>query len=584
MADINKEASWVTARLLEVGNATNDGANVLITDANIQYYNAGGLANTLDISKGGTGATDAAGARTNLGVMASGDVTAAISAAVETEKTRAEGAEGDLQTAVNAKMDKDTDGVAGDIAIIDPNHNAVDSGKSLTELEENIYSAYSSATASGSVVTIEDGADNVPVKTMTVQIEPNQQTSNYDPSPSNILPIKGWTSAPVHRTRKNLWSGSSDELLEYIPSGTYDATNRTFTYAASALAYYPNKKGMIGFVHFPFKDNTRYTLIFTIYKNSGKGANMKCVYTDGTETVLPQVTAAGTKQTIIFTSAANKTIYYIAKYNSAGNTTIYLDESGVFEGVLTTSDFEPYVGNTYSIEFPSEAGTVYGGELTVNEDGTGTLTVDRKGVTLNGSESWTMYTAGKFFVPCTTDASDATSKIQYYISNKYLFAGNGATTSANITTDKRFYGQKSYGRIWVYDSSFTTLEAWEAELATTPLICVYPIDTPIVYQLTTEQVKTLLGLNNIWSDTGNISVDYHADPTLFVEQKTTAIKKTIAYVQNDYTAVQPYEVNDLVYVGDTLYIVTSAIAQGATMTPNTNCSETTLNAVIKSLR
>lgn len=60
--------------------------------------------------------------------------------------------------------------------------------------------------------------------------------------------------------------------------------------------------------------------------------------------------------------------------------------------------------------------------------------------------------------------------------------------------------------------------------------------------------------------------------------------ESIAYVQDDYTAVQPYEVNDLVYVGNTLYIVTSAIAQGATMTPSTNCAETTLNAVIKSLR
>ena len=113
---------------------------------------------------------------------------------------------------------------------------------------------------------------------------------------------------------------------------------------------------------------------------------------------------------------------------------------------------------------------------------------------------------------------------------------------------------------------------------------VYTLATPVTYQLTAPQVRTLLGLNNIWADTGDIAVEYHADPTIFVEQKTRAIKQSIAYVQDDFTALQPYVVNDLVYVGDTLYIVTSAIAQGATMTPNTNCSETTLNAVIKSLR
>lgn len=38
MADINKRAPWVTARLLELGKATEDGKNVLITDANIQKY------------------------------------------------------------------------------------------------------------------------------------------------------------------------------------------------------------------------------------------------------------------------------------------------------------------------------------------------------------------------------------------------------------------------------------------------------------------------------------------------------------------------------------------------------------------
>ena len=131
-------------------------------------------------------------------------------------------------------------------------------------------------------------------------------------------------------------------------------------------------------------------------------------------------------------------------------------------------------------------------------------------------------------------------------------------------------------------TSLALFRSWLSDMG--GVTVVWKVSTPATYTLTAPQVKTLLGLNNVWADTGDIVVEYHADPTIFVEEKTTAIKKSIAYVQNDFTAVQQYLVNDLVYVGDTLYIVTSAIAQGATMTPNTNCAETTLNTVIKSLR
>ena len=467
-------------------------------------------------------------------------------------------------------------GTAGNVVLIGSNSNIIDGGFKAT-------ASFPVGSASGSIVTLEDGADNVPVKSMTVQIEPNQQVSKNDPSPSNILPIKGWTSAPVHRTRKNLWNGSSDELLEYIPSGTYDATNRTFTYAASAWPYYPNKKGMIGLVYFPFKENTQYTLIFTIYKSSGKGANMKCVYTDGTETVLPEVTAAGTKQTIIFTSAANKTIYYIAKYNSAGNTTIYLDESGVFEGVLTASDFEPYNGNTYEIEFPTEAGTVYGGELTVNENGSGTLTVDMVGRYLS-TLTWTANAiAHTFNGEGFTERKRNIDGVGTSLCDRYKFYTSSQVGSADYGIALANSNSTPF-RIYVRDIRFDTVAQFTESLSANDVFVLCPALNPVTYQLAAPQVSTLLGLNNIWADTGDINLEYHADPTIFVEEKTKAIKQSIAYVQDDFTAVQPYEVNDLVYVGDTLYIVTSAIAQAATMTPNTNCSQTTLNAVIKSLR
>ena len=58
--------------------------------------------------------------------------------------------------------------------------------------------------ASGSIITITDGAENTPLKSAVVNIEPVQSGSG-DPSPTNIRPISGWTQAVVTRTRKNLF-------------------------------------------------------------------------------------------------------------------------------------------------------------------------------------------------------------------------------------------------------------------------------------------------------------------------------------------------------------------------------------------
>lgn len=50
--------------------------------------------------------------------------------------------------------------------------------------------------ASGSIITITDGAENTPLKSAVVNIEPVQSGSG-DPSPTNIRPISGWSEVKV---------------------------------------------------------------------------------------------------------------------------------------------------------------------------------------------------------------------------------------------------------------------------------------------------------------------------------------------------------------------------------------------------
>ena len=46
---------------------------------------------------------------------------------------------------------------------------------------------------------------------------------------------------------------------------------------------------------------------------------------------------------------------------------------------------------------------------------------------------------------------------------------------------------------------------------------IYELTSPCTYQLTPTEVKTLLGYNNIWADTGEVEVSYYPDPYLHFE-------------------------------------------------------------------
>ena len=55
-------------------------------------------------------------------------------------------------------------------------------------------------------------------------------------------------------------------------------------------------------------------------------------------------------------------------------------------------------------------------------------------------------------------------------------------------------------------------------------MAVIMLKTPIVYNLTAQQVvTTLYGLNNIFADTGDITaLEYRSDTKLYIDQKIAA--------------------------------------------------------------
>lgn len=166
---------------------------------------------------------------------------------------------------------------------------------------------------------------------------------------------------------------------------------------------------------------------------------------------------------------------------------------------------------------PYGMGGVYGGTLTINEDGTGTLVADLAMVTFDGSndEGWGIETAigGKnFYVSRPTGMTTATSQdaVSGMLSNRIPIYGYSI----------RMDSQDMIGHIVVTNGyinypistliSIDNLPDFLTWLVSNNLQLTYKLATPATYNLTASQVNSIIGANNIWHDmNGSITVEYY---------------------------------------------------------------------------
>ena len=314
-----------------------------------------------------------------------------------------------------------------------------------------------------------------------MEVADGADTTKFSPY-SNICPITGWNQAKVTRMGKNLFDQS--QLLQATGwvlnnDGYYYGIRSAFNIAFGG-----------GFpVNPKFKPNTQYTLSFVGYNNQAISNTYFYInYTDGTRSIVAFGSAIPTKYTL--TSTAGKTIAYVSgTFGSEGTIIAYIKDVMIEEGV-SASDYKLYTSQTYSITLPTEAGTVYGGELTINADGSGSLVVDRLGKTYTGAsdEGWTMSGVGTYVKVEVLKKSGSVP-----LSNQYLME-TGTGTAFNIRP--------------IGNNNFANKNEWLAYLAENPLQVVFELETPLTYSLTASEVTTLLGINNIWSDTGDVALTY----------------------------------------------------------------------------
>lgn len=142
--------------------------------------------------------------------------------------------------------------------------------------------------------------------------------------------------------------------------------------------------------------------------------------------------------------------------------------------------------------------TVYGGALNVT---TGELIIDKTFKTCDGSEVWQVSGSGAsqiFYLLL----SDMKSGLNLNGISNYIPTGNDTGTFCI-----RFGYNSSY--LFIYQAVNTLevsdLASFKTYLSNNPLELCYPLATPTTVQLTPTEVRTLLGNNNIFADTGNIN-------------------------------------------------------------------------------
>lgn len=368
------------------------------------------------------------------------------------------------------------------------------------------------------IASFADGADNMPLKSLVVDI-PATQSGTGDPSPENVRPFVGRTDVSVTRTGKNLFDKTKYEYARYLnqASGTTSVSIGTPKWDVSD---YIRVKGDTVYTSSPWGISTR----------------SEWCYYDSNRRFISGVSSAARRQ-----RTPPNAVYLRVDFPHPSLNSFQLEEGS------SATPTQAYEGEVVDIDWADVAGTVYAGTLTINQDGSGTL---------SALPHYASY-AGETLVGPWVSSMDVYAE------------GATPTTGAEVV-----------------------------DLGGSATVC----------QLTAEQIRTLKGGNNIWSDAGDVTAVYPADTKTYVDAQTAALageidtlggevdtlqddvdalegnvadtQSMLATVETSETASKSYAIGDLLVFGGTLYKVTAAIPAGATITPGSNVTQTTVEEQI----
>ena len=398
----------------------------------------------------------------------------------------------------------------------------------------------------GAICTFSDGADGVPCPSVLCEISPSQASGT--PTPSNPLAISGFTGLTLTKCGKNF-------LPTSLPTNTINATftsNGVITSAVNARVFAIEVNKNVDFI---YSCETRTTVII--------GLSDKLPEVNDTITYVGTMTNFDNKT---FNTGNNKYIVIGVMNSSVVET--FTTNKVMIEVGSTATTYVPYTApTTLSVTWQSEAGTVYGGTLDVVS---GVLTVTHFKVTYTGAndESWSIANDGtqRILKPNTAKGGVYTG----------LYSNMATVSSLNSPTLGLF--RVGASNLIINLGTFADAETFKTWLASNTLEIVYELATPQTYQLTPQEVTTLLATNNFFHDAnGDTQVQYRATSAV-VDSKTITANGTYNASADNLDGYSSVSVNVAPNVG------TKSITQNGTYTASSESldgySEVTVNVSV----
>lgn len=334
------------------------------------------------------------------------------------------------------------------------------------------------------------------------QLEEGQTSTSYAPY-SNECPISGWTGATVYDTDINVW----DEQTEVGGINSSDGSNKdTITDRLRSKNY------------ISVKPNTAYCLSIP------SGGAWLYWYDASKDYISRYNCGAG----YTFTTPSN--CYYIrfelfSSYGTTYNNDISINYPSI-NYPSTDTAYYAYNPNSWkiSVTWQDEAGTVYGGHLRINRDGSVDLIGNEISVDLTGtsiSAAWFDADASRASIGFYCDARNWTNNTGYpnpvdtvalfsyckrgnVYNNDYFWRANFLFAGGRYNRFEVRLPKAVLADISTAPDAFNSAKDY---LDAHPLQAVYQI-TPVTYHLPSiSALKSYIGKNNIWSNAnGSLSV------------------------------------------------------------------------------
>lgn len=322
------------------------------------------------------------------------------------------------------------------------------------------------ATASGSIATFDNGGDDIPVSEFECEIVAQQGSGT--PSPSDPLPITGFSQADISVCGINLWNEDWEQGLYNNQGDKVAGTNAI------------RAKNPI-----PVKPNTEYRIV-------GLSGNRVCYY-DVTGTFI-------STKTNVTTDTVPSNAYFMTfstgtSYGGSYNNDISINYPS------TDTQYHAYTGNLYTVSFGQ---TIYGGRL-IYANGQWSIEATHKLAVFNGLESWSAFGSKG----ATTDLTDMLTVDEYTdgLVNWLPFSSSASELGIRLgANNKTIY---CYQVINSIITGVTDVASWKTYLSNNNLEFTYPLATPVIIPITSAtRVKTISGDNNIYSNTGDCELKY----------------------------------------------------------------------------